>query len=235
MQRSATLFLMLILSACSSAPEPQSSAARMQALQEKEAQRRAEQQTNRQENIEEVATATIYYRHPSAIQLLPVERSIIHRVDVADQVKQVIDLLSLPPKGSDAMPVWPDNIYVREIFLMENGTIVVDFSSSFLTNLAVGASDEAIMIASLVASLTENFAPYDKVRILVDGEIRESLMGHVDIEGTLNLRFANRYLEGYEAPTQEASKDVIVTEEIVDPVRNALQDNLGDDNDPDGR
>ncbi|WP_425449647.1 GerMN domain-containing protein [Dethiothermospora halolimnae] len=59
-----------------------------------------------------------------------------------------------------------------------DGTAYVNFSSE---NLNGGSAEETLMIDSIVLSLTE-LKHISKVQFLIDGEIEESLMGHISIK-----------------------------------------------------
>ena len=66
---------------------------------------------------------------------------------------------------------------------MDNDTAVVDFSSD-ITRMNVGAAVEALVVASIVNTLTE-FPGVGRVQLLVEGEQVETLAGHVDVSGPL--------------------------------------------------
>lgn len=136
----------------------------------------------------QIERVTIYYRHPKFEAIVPLRKNILRHVNMADQIKQVIDYLTIPPQNGKGLPIWPTNTYVREVYLIRDATVVVDLDGRFLTELSVGCTREEFMVYSLVNSILVNFAPYDKVRVLVDGEPRETLLGHIDIELSLYLQ-----------------------------------------------
>lgn len=135
---------------------------------------------------ENLQTVLVYYRHPHLEALVPLERKIFRLSNPTDQVKQVIEQLTIPPDTEQGMPIWPGSTYVREIFLMGNGTVVVDFHEDFVAGLNAGTSTESFLIYSLVESILENFPKYDKVQLLVQGRAQETLLGHIDTEFPLS-------------------------------------------------
>lgn len=142
------------------------------------------------ENAEDdlVRKVAVYYGHPIVPGVVPVEKEVFKTEKKADLIKQVIDHLTIAPSPEDGYTLWPDNTYVREVYTLTDGTVVVDFDERFIDNLFVSVRDEDFMITSLVNSIVSNFPEYDKVRILVQGEVRETFLGHVDIEFPLAMR-----------------------------------------------
>lgn len=67
---------------------------------------------------------------------------------------------------------------------VEGGLATVDFNSATQKNLNVGSSGEALVIASVVNTLTE-FSEVKEVQILIEGKKVESLAGHIDISKPL--------------------------------------------------
>ena len=171
-------------------------------------------------------TVIIYYRHPTLEGILPCKREIIWHANMANQVKQVIDYLTIPPENGEGEVIWPENTYVREVFLLEDGTVVIDFDSSFLSSISAGATQEEFLVYSLVNSVLENFAPYDKVRILIDGEQKETFLGHIDIEYPLVRRY-----NLYTILPDQREEEQIIHEEILEegdgptqPIKNSDQE-----------
>ena len=135
-----------------------------------------------------VREVKIYYRHPQLQGLIGQPRTIFESDREINHIKQVIDHLTIAPGDLYGEPIWPSNTYVREVYTLGDGTLAIDFNSSFTETLQVSVLEEDFMVYSLVQSLLENFTDFDKVHILIDGHVQETFLGHVDIEFPLGLR-----------------------------------------------
>jgi germination protein M len=91
-----------------------------------------------------------------------------------------------PPSGSGLQRVFPSGTRVLALTI-KDGLAMVDLSSE-AARLNVGAEGESLAIAALVNTLTK-FPDVQRVRILVEGEVVESLAGHVDL--TREFRYDN--------------------------------------------
>jgi spore germination protein GerM len=70
---------------------------------------------------------------------------------------------------------------VRDVYLMNDGSAVVDTNPAFADSHPSGVLAEELTIASIVATLNANDSAIQKVKILVDGKERETLAGHADL------------------------------------------------------
>lgn len=71
---------------------------------------------------------------------------------------------------------------VRDVYLMNDGTAVVDANAAFANQHPSGVLAEELTIASIVVTLNANDSAIQRVKILVDGKERETLAGHADLE-----------------------------------------------------
>jgi spore germination protein GerM len=165
-------------------------------------------------------TITAFFLHPQVDGLVPIERRILAQTRLENQLKQAIDQLTIAPNPSQALLLWPANTYLRELYLLADGTVVVDFDSGFLRQTAAGATRETLMVISLVHTLLESFPEFQQVAFLVDGRVVESLLGHVDVERP--LRPASGYLVLRKAPggqpEQNDGPEAIAPVRVDDPV-----------------
>ena len=95
-----------------------------------------------------------------------------------------IELLIKGPKNKELVNVFPANTKLRGINV-KNGVAYVDFSNALLKNSQGGSSAENLMVASIVNTLTE-FENIEKVQILVQGKVVDTLWGHVDVSEPLS-------------------------------------------------
>jgi hypothetical protein len=76
----------------------------------------------------------------------------------------------------------PPGADVKEVFLVNGDTAVVDANASFADGHRSGIFVETLTIVSLVKTLTANAPGITRVKILVDGKERETLAGHADLQ-----------------------------------------------------
>lgn len=153
----------------------------------------------------------IYFRHSEYDGLIPLPRYVLKNSQTS-QLLQVIDHLTIPPKESVGRAIWPADTYVREVYMVSDGTVVIDFNQKFLNNLQVGAGGETYLVYSLVNSILDNFEEATHVKILVEGTGSETLLGHVDIESPLQ----RNHMVYTVVPESRSSDDIIV--EPLDPL-----------------
>jgi hypothetical protein len=71
---------------------------------------------------------------------------------------------------------------VRQVFLMDDGTAIVDTNSAFADSHPSGVLAEELTVASIVVTLNANDPKITRVKILVNGQERETLAGHADLK-----------------------------------------------------
>ena len=71
---------------------------------------------------------------------------------------------------------------MRQVFLMDDGTAIVDMDSAFADAHPSGVLAEELTVASLVLTLNANDSKITRVKILVNGQERETLAGHADLK-----------------------------------------------------
>jgi len=82
------------------------------------------------------------------------------------------------PQGSD----------VREVFLLPDGTCVVDLNGTFADGHSSGVLLEEFSVASLVESIAMNVPEVKQVKFIVDGKERATLAGHADLSAPYDLQ-----------------------------------------------
>ena len=123
---------------------------------------------------------TLFFRSPSSDSLARETRKIFLTETVTDQARQVVRELIDGPH-TDLVPTCPAKTEVREVYLDAKGTAYVDFSRALVDDHPGGSAAEIDTIFSLVDTLTYNFPEIRRVKILVEGEERETLKGHLDL------------------------------------------------------
>lgn len=136
-----------------------------------------------EEKKEEVQTVTgemievnLYFSDSQAMYLVSEKRKIPPTTSLAKQV--VIELIK-GPASSDLYSTIPEGTRVNEVYIADD-IVYVDLSEEVFKNHPGGSSGELMTVYSIVNSLTE-ISPIKGVQILVEGNERNSLVGHVDI------------------------------------------------------
>jgi spore germination protein GerM len=70
---------------------------------------------------------------------------------------------------------------VRDVYVLDDGTAVVDTNAAFANSHPSGVLAEELTVASMVVTLNANDNRIQRVKILVDGKERETLAGHADL------------------------------------------------------
>jgi hypothetical protein len=76
---------------------------------------------------------------------------------------------------------------VREVYLLDPASAVVDLNPEFANGHRSGVEVEQLTVFSLVLSLKAQLPSLSRVRFLVDGKSRETLAGHFDLGGWLDV------------------------------------------------
>jgi archaellum component FlaG (FlaF/FlaG flagellin family) len=105
---------------------------------------------------------------------MPAERSERARAALRTLLTQYLKTTSAHPIGKDSN--------VRQVFLMDDGTAIVDADSAFADAHPSGVLAEELTVASVVLTLNANDSKITRVKILVNGQERETLAGHADLK-----------------------------------------------------
>jgi spore germination protein GerM len=114
--------------------------------------------------------------------LVPEEREIVANEDSpAVEAREIIAELI---KGSQAglLSAIPPETKLIQVYVTKEGIAYVDFSREFADRHPSGTSAEIETIYAVVDSLAYNLKSIKKVCLLVDGEERETLAGHIAID-----------------------------------------------------
>ena len=80
------------------------------------------------------------------------------------------------------VPIFSDQASLRQVYLLENGTAVVDFSREATQLLVGGVLAELSALHSIIRSLTENVMEIKRVKFLVEGRESPTFAGHISIQ-----------------------------------------------------
>ena len=125
---------------------------------------------------EEMVEVNLYFSDAQVMYLEPEKRKISQTPSLARQV--VIELIK-GPENSELYPTIPQGTQVNEVYIADD-IVYVDLSKEIFTNHPGGSSGELMTVYSIVNTLTE-IPPIKGVQILVGGNEKDSLVGHIDI------------------------------------------------------
>jgi hypothetical protein len=110
------------------------------------------------------------------------EASIALPTDPAQRGREILHALLGEYVKRPSSHELPADADVKDVFLVNGNTAVVDTTPAFAEGHRSGVFVETLTIASLVKTMTTNLPGVTRVRILVDGKERETLAGHADLE-----------------------------------------------------
>lgn len=70
---------------------------------------------------------------------------------------------------------------IRDVYLVDPGLAVIDVNAAFANLHRSGVLVEELTVASLIETLSANVPGVTRVKILVDGNQRDTLAGHIDL------------------------------------------------------
>ena len=81
---------------------------------------------------------------------------------------------------------------VRSVFLVDPGVAVIDVNSAFADTHRSGVLVEELTVASLIHTISANTPGILRVKILVDGNERDTLAGHADLSSFYDVIAVNQ-------------------------------------------
>ena len=83
-------------------------------------------------------------------------------------------------------PLGPGSDF-RDVYLVDPGLAVIDLNAAFADNHRSGVLVEDLSVVSLVQTLSANIPGITRVKILVEGNERETLAGHADLSNFFDV------------------------------------------------
>ncbi|MBI3940706.1 MAG: GerMN domain-containing protein [Acidobacteria bacterium] len=127
---------------------------------------------------------SVYFRQAGSRSLAPSSRDIFAARSPEVRARQLIQALVEGPQPAEAnqvVAVLPKEAKVRQIYLLKDGTAVVDFSEEVSSLLPGGIDSEATAMESIRRTLLENVKEIKAVRFLINGKDTETFAGHIAI------------------------------------------------------
>ncbi|MFW6030908.1 MAG: GerMN domain-containing protein [Halanaerobiales bacterium] len=100
-----------------------------------------------------------------------------------DIYKDAIRHLIMGPESNQLSSTIPDEVELKEIEI-RNKVAYIDFNRSLIENHWGGSAGELLTVYSIVNTMT-GFKEIEAVKILVEGNNMESLLGHMDLSEPL--------------------------------------------------
>jgi Sporulation and spore germination len=100
-------------------------------------------------------------------------------------------LLNIYLDKSSTHPLAPGSD-VRDVYLINPGVAILDMNSAFADGHRSGILVEDLTVASLVETVSDNIPGILRVKILVNGEERDTLAGHADLSVFYDVSAVNQ-------------------------------------------
>ncbi len=128
----------------------------------------------------ETKSVTLYFLREDDGLFVPETRTIAAGTLVQEAEAVLNELIKGSANGlASALPA---EAKVGQVFLTADGTAYADFSKDLVEAHPSGSEAEKATVFAIVDTLAANFKSIKKVFILVDGEERETLNGHVTLD-----------------------------------------------------
>jgi len=125
---------------------------------------------------------TLYVANDSDGTLRKTQLSVALPVERSERARAVLrTLMAQYLKSPSPHPIGPASD-VRSVYLLGEDSAVVDTNSAFADAHPSGVLAEELTLASLVVTLNANDSKIARVKILVNGQERDTLAGHADLK-----------------------------------------------------
>jgi germination protein M len=131
----------------------------------------------------QIKKITLFFLSESDNLLHPEERE-IPESSLNEEARAVVEEL-IKGSSSGRLNTIPASARVRQVFVTSDGTAYVDLSRDIIEASYYGSTGEMAAVYSIINSLTYNFSLIKRVCLLVEGNERETLGGHIDLSRPL--------------------------------------------------
>jgi hypothetical protein len=145
----------------------------------------------------------LYRITAGGVAIEPVEIEIGLSSDAAARARQLIAALAAldPPRGGER--TLPPDTALLEFYLLPDGAAIADFSSELATAMPSGILSEQLALEAVTRTLAENLPQLRHLKIVIAGQEAETLAGHVDLRGFIEL--ASPAEPGKAAPSEKSA------------------------------
>jgi spore germination protein GerM len=129
----------------------------------------------------EKKTVTLFFLSENDDLLHPEEREVQLASSSPNDLARAIVEEVIKGSSQGKVNTLPEGTKLRQVYITADGTAYVDFSRRIAEGSYYGSSAEMAAVYSVVNSLAYNLKSVKKVVILVEGNEKETLGGHVDL------------------------------------------------------
>jgi spore germination protein GerM len=122
----------------------------------------------------------LYFSDRQMQYLTAEKRELLCDVDDVSLGKCILTTLIEGPQ-SNLINALPKGTTLKAFFITDDGTAYVEFNSAISRNHPGGVRSELLTVFAVVNSLTLNLSKVNRVQILIDGGLHETLAGHIVI------------------------------------------------------
>jgi len=148
---------------------------------------------------------TLYFAEPQGRYLARETTIISGCEDDRDCVRALLEQLIKGPQG-DNVRVLPETTRIEGIEL-ENDLVRINFSRHLVDHHPGGSMTELLAIYSLINSLSESFPYLRQMQIVVEGEVRQTLKGHVRVDHPVYADYTLTRPPGTDPGDNEPTRD----------------------------
>lgn len=129
----------------------------------------------------EEQTFTLYYGDKEILELITEQRTVTI-VSGANPLQVALEELTKDPITPEAVVLMPSQTEILSVTVAD-GVITIDFNEKLRENFNGGSSSEALLVDSIVNTVTEleGYADH-KVAFLLNGQQFETIGGHISAE-----------------------------------------------------
>jgi hypothetical protein len=107
--------------------------------------------------------------------------------DVAERAREILRAMTAYYVQKDSPHPLPAAADIHAVYLLNDGTAVVDLNGAFADGHPSGIEVEQLTLFSMVETLAANAPKVARVRFLVDGKERETLAGHASLKSDYDV------------------------------------------------
>lgn len=122
----------------------------------------------------------LYFSSIGGGHLQPEERR-IEAGDLLGAAEALVAGLLQGPEGAELVSPIPQGTRLLHLFVTEEGTAYLDFSSELSASHPGGVAAERLTLYAIINTLILNLKEIERVQIIIEGKPQATLAGHVDI------------------------------------------------------
>lgn len=130
---------------------------------------------------DEAFPVNLYFAGSGRGLLTAEQRNIFRSSERINQIKQTLIELFKGPTQLTLVSAMPEGTQLREVYMDQQGILYVDCSAEIQSKHSGGTNAELLTVYSIVNTIMKNFEEIKGVKIIVAGEAKETLAGHIDL------------------------------------------------------